>query len=442
MIEIVCCPICKAKLKQKEKTLLCEGCGNKYQKIDNVFDFSNISITEETKKTVKQFGESWKIFDHIEDYHKKQFLEWIYPFKEEDFKDKVVLEAGCGKGRHTVIVSSFKPKHLFAVDLSEAIFVAEKVMNNLPLSAGEKEEVSTKGTLPTGNVVIANSSSEHSQAEESLIETQSLRDLLRRKGKRSKLSLRDLLRSPIKRSNLPLLKTQATRSAANTILQENNEDSFPCSSHEGAVGMTAGKEQTHEGAVGMTAGKEQTHSSITLVRSDLKKLPFSDNSFDIVFCVGVLHHIDKMEEALNELWRVLKQKGKLILWVYAREGNNFIVHFLNPIRKHITSKIPTKLLRIFSFPLTLFLYFLLKTVYGPLTKWGKKESFLYYSSYLGYISPFPFKEIENIVVDHLCAPVAYYLSKEEIEKMAKPLKPSQIQFRWHNKNSWNVVVEK
>ena len=339
MKEIFCCPECKSPLKFQNNSIECEKCKRQFEIKENVFDFSNLEVTEETNKTVKQFGESWKLFSHIEDYHKRQFLNWIDPLKEEDFKDKIVLEAGCGKGRHTVIVSSFKPKELYAVDLSEAIYIAQR--NLLSLS----------------NVAAG--------------------------------------------FNL--------RSSGNSTLIK---------------------------------GEGKIVFQPTFIRSDLKKLPFCDNSFDLIFCVGVLHHIDKMEDALNEFWRVLKPSGKLLLWVYGREGNGFIIHFVNPIRKTITSKIPTKILKILSFPLTLFLYLILKTIYAPLTNWGKRESFLFYSSYLGSISPFPFKEIDNIVVDHLCPPIAYYLSKDELEKMVEPLKPSKTQFRWHNKNSWTVLLEK
>jgi len=82
-----------------------------------------------------------------------------------------------------------------------------------------------------------------------------------------------------------------------------------------------------------------------------------------------------MEDALNELWRVLKPSGKLLLWVYGREGNGFIIHLVNPIRKTITSKIPTKILKILSFPLIPpFCYLILKDNFnGPLTKWGKER---------------------------------------------------------------------
>jgi len=283
--------------------------------VKGVADFSGGELSAEAEKTVAQFGESWKMFDQIEPYHEEQFLEWIAPLGREDFRGRTVLEAGCGKGRHTVIVSGFGPGKLVSVDLSEAVFVAG-------------------------------------------------------------------------------MKTEGLK-------------------------------------------------NLSLVRCDLKKLPLPDASFDLAFCVGVLHHLDDPAEGLKELWRLLKPGGgKCLLWVYAREGNGWIVHFLNPIRIHLTSRIPARVLRILAFPLTTFLFILLKAFYGPLSGWGKRESFLPYSSYLGSISPFPFMEIDNIVVDHLCPAVAFYLSRADIEKMFEPLDPSALEFRWHHKNSWTVLALK
>ena len=50
--------------------------------------------------------------------------------------------------------------------------------------------------------------------------------------------------------------------------------------------------------------------------ADILKIPFTDNSFDKVYCIAVLHHIPSNElriEALKELKRVLKPGGLLIL---------------------------------------------------------------------------------------------------------------------------------
>lgn len=53
--------------------------------------------------------------------------------------------------------------------------------------------------------------------------------------------------------------------------------------------------------------------------ADILKIPFSDNSFDKVYCVAVLHHIPSEQlriEAMQELKRVLKPDGLLILTVW------------------------------------------------------------------------------------------------------------------------------
>lgn len=46
---------------------------------------------------------------------------------------------------------------------------------------------------------------------------------------------------------------------------------------------------------------------------DGRKLPFDDNYFDYVMCCSVFEHISFPEEVLNEMLRVLKPKGKLLL---------------------------------------------------------------------------------------------------------------------------------
>lgn len=54
-------------------------------------------------------------------------------------------------------------------------------------------------------------------------------------------------------------------------------------------------------------------------------LPFDDNSFDIVFSHGVLHHIPEIGAAQNEIARVLKPDGKLIVMLYAKWSLNYLL---------------------------------------------------------------------------------------------------------------------
>lgn len=48
------------------------------------------------------------------------------------------------------------------------------------------------------------------------------------------------------------------------------------------------------------------------IQGDLRELPFLDEIFDRVVCCSVLEHIEKPEEIIHELWRVLKPGGILV----------------------------------------------------------------------------------------------------------------------------------
>jgi ubiquinone/menaquinone biosynthesis C-methylase UbiE len=50
-----------------------------------------------------------------------------------------------------------------------------------------------------------------------------------------------------------------------------------------------------------------------LVVGDAENLPFADNSFDFVYLVGVLHHLEDQKKALQEIDRVLKTGGQVFI---------------------------------------------------------------------------------------------------------------------------------
>jgi ubiquinone/menaquinone biosynthesis C-methylase UbiE len=46
---------------------------------------------------------------------------------------------------------------------------------------------------------------------------------------------------------------------------------------------------------------------------DLEQMPFEDNMFDAVVCLGVIEYLDSDEQALREMWRVLKPGGTAVI---------------------------------------------------------------------------------------------------------------------------------
>lgn len=61
-------------------------------------------------------------------------------------------------------------------------------------------------------------------------------------------------------------------------------------------------------------------------RSDAEALPFKDESFDMVWSWGVIHHSSSMEKCLFEITRVLRVGGRLLLMVYYRPSLVYYLH--------------------------------------------------------------------------------------------------------------------
>lgn len=59
-------------------------------------------------------------------------------------------------------------------------------------------------------------------------------------------------------------------------------------------------------------------TNLTLCQASLLELPFPANTFDLVFSWGVIHHTANPVRALDELVRVLRPAGTLVLAVYLR----------------------------------------------------------------------------------------------------------------------------
>jgi arsenite methyltransferase len=64
---------------------------------------------------------------------------------------------------------------------------------------------------------------------------------------------------------------------------------------------------------------ERLGLNVGLLQAELNTLPFADESFDVVFCPGVLHYTIDMRQAIESLARVLKPGGRFVSWIYKRQ---------------------------------------------------------------------------------------------------------------------------
>ncbi len=49
--------------------------------------------------------------------------------------------------------------------------------------------------------------------------------------------------------------------------------------------------------------------------------PFKDNEFDLVYMVSILEHLDNVNKTIEEIWRITKSEGKVIIFSPTRFSN-------------------------------------------------------------------------------------------------------------------------
>ena len=69
-----------------------------------------------------------------------------------------------------------------------------------------------------------------------------------------------------------------------------------------------------------TAKKNYKLKNLSFKKQDVLNLKFQKDSFDIVFCNGVLHHTSDLNKGIKELHRVCKKGGYIYLYLYGTGG--------------------------------------------------------------------------------------------------------------------------
>jgi SAM-dependent methyltransferase len=321
LLNYLACPVCAGEIKLQSVSaeegvevltgeLQCASCAKTFRIVRGIPRFADFENIEADKQaTAQSFGWSWQEFAHDDAKYEQQFLDWIAPVTSDFFKGKVVLEGGCGKGRHTRRIAGWDAKDIVAVDLSDAVEVAF---------------AATRG-LSNAHVIQA-----------------------------------DIFRLPLRRA------------------------------------------------------------------------------FDYAFSVGVLHHLPNPREGFKSLVSKVKSGGHMSAWIYGAENNGWIVSFVNPVRRVTSSMNRRALFHLSKLPAAA-MYLSTKLIYAPLNRGdsGKKLArHLFYNDYLNYISRFNWREQHSIVFDHLVAPTAFYISREEFAEWWREVGAEDVTIAWHNQNSW------
>src|ERR1700704_5666848 len=105
-----------------EGQLACGSCAQSFPIIRGVPRFATPEkLAADKAATAENFGWQWQHFVQTDELYADQFLGWIAPVRPEFFRGKLVLEGGCGKGRHTQLAASWGAREVIGVDLSDAV---------------------------------------------------------------------------------------------------------------------------------------------------------------------------------------------------------------------------------------------------------------------------------------------------------------------------------
>jgi SAM-dependent methyltransferase len=154
------------------------------------------------------------------------------------------------------------------------------------------------------------------------------------------------------------------------------------------------------------------------------------DEYDIALSIGVLHHLEHPRRALANMVRALRPGGILLFWVYSREGNEWILRFVDPVRKSVTSRLPVGLVHRLSYVCSVPLWGFVKTYRGG-------------NEYLRQLSRSKFWQVHSIVFDQLIPVIAHYWKKDEVIRLLNDLPLREIRIQHPpNGQGWTVLATK
>ena len=179
------------------------------------------------------------------------------------------------------------------------------------------------------------------------------------------------------------------------------------------------------------AGEYFKDAKVELVQGDLATISLPEK-FDIAYSIGVLQHTDDPTKSFMNIKRQLKKGGRLMIWVYSREGNALNYYLLEPLTELIFKRLGRRVLLFISLITTALMYLPIYTLYLlPLRG-------LPFYEYFSNFRKMTFEKNYQNVFDKLNAPQTHFITKATVESWFDPAEFENIHISPYLGVSWRA----
>lgn len=154
-----------------------------------------------------------------------------------------------------------------------------------------------------------------------------------------------------------------------------------------------------------------------IIQADLFHLPLRPQTFDMVYSLGVLHHLPEPETGFREILRYGKPGADVLVYLYwsLNDEPRWKKHLLNAIGvvRHVTTRMPFPILAAFSWCVAVVCSVTFVVPYRMLrnTRWKSVAEGLPLKLY----ADFPFRLLYQDQFDRFSAPIENRYDREEVE---------------------------
>lgn len=170
-------------------------------------------------------------------------------------------------------------------------------------------------------------------------------------------------------------------------------------------------------------------TNVSVLDGDIATMDLG-KQFDIVYCIGVLHHTDDPDASFRNIAKHAKPGGRVIVWVYSHEGNALNRIMVEGFKNLIVHRMPRSAVNALAHVLTSLVYIPVYTLYLlPLR-------FLPYYQYFQNWRKLSYERNLLNVFDKLNAPQTWFITREQIGRWFDPAQFTDIAITPYKGVSW------